>query len=151
MEDTVKRFVVVVAALALLLPSCRKEQKPGGLTLAPPQWPEREISTYRVMLGEETAGDYIIDLSRSELPGGEALNLVGRTRVVVEDYETVDSTWLLMQYWSRRREAHRQRDRRALGAVVINLIATLFLGFLLALAVAGFYETLYRSLRHAPR
>jgi hypothetical protein len=61
---------------------------------------------------------------------------------------TLYSTWLLIQYWSRRKGAHRRRDRRALWALAINVIAALCLGFLVALAIGGVWESLYERIRH---
>ncbi|HUT90190.1 MAG TPA: DUF2007 domain-containing protein [Thermoguttaceae bacterium] len=63
---------------------------------------------------------------------------------------TLYSTWLLMEYWSRRRRPHRERDRCARWTLVVNLVAALCLGFFVASAVAGFYQSLYDGLRHAP-
>jgi len=63
---------------------------------------------------------------------------------------TLYSLWLLVQYWSRRRRPHRERDRRARWTLVINLVAALCLGLFVALAIAGFSRSVYDGLRHAP-
>lgn len=50
---------------------------------------------------------------------------------------TLYSTWLSVHYWLGRRGPNRRRDRRVLWTVGINLVAALFLGFLLSLAIGS--------------
>jgi hypothetical protein len=53
---------------------------------------------------------------------------------------TLYSAWLLVKYWLRRHRPNRRRDRWALRAAAVNLLATVCLGFLLGWTVLSLHD-----------
>ena len=141
-------FSKLCALLAPLVPDVTPRAPARGLLMeaAPAPAPDREVtpvSDRHVALAEPPDAAAEEDLDALVLRAWRAA-LMGFF-LLPPLLMSLYSTWLLVQYWLRRRSKKPSRDRRAVAALCINVIAASVVGLLLWLAVADLFSRIWEE------